>query len=57
MLGYLETRLSINDIGRELYISRNTVKTHVRSIYQKLGVQNRLQAQLWRQGEEAPGSE
>jgi LuxR family maltose regulon positive regulatory protein len=27
-----------------LYISRNTVKTHVRSVYQKLGVQSRSQA-------------
>jgi LuxR family transcriptional regulator, maltose regulon positive regulatory protein len=27
-----------------LYVSRNTVKTHLRSIYQKLGVECRSQA-------------
>ena len=27
-----------------LYVSRNTVKTHLRSIYQKLGVESRPQA-------------
>ena len=27
-----------------LYVSRNTVKTHLRSVYQKLGVASRSQA-------------
>ena len=27
-----------------LYVSRNTVKTHLRSIYQKLGVSSRSEA-------------
>jgi LuxR family maltose regulon positive regulatory protein len=31
-------------IGETLYISRNTVKTHIRSIYQKLGVASRSEA-------------
>jgi len=31
-------------IGATLYISRNTVKTHLRSIYQKLGVTSRAEA-------------
>jgi LuxR family maltose regulon positive regulatory protein len=35
------TYLQIADI---LYISRNTVKTHLRSIYRKLGVASRSQA-------------
>jgi DNA-binding CsgD family transcriptional regulator len=32
------------EIGRELHIELNTVRTHIRSIYEKLGVINRAEA-------------
>src|SRR4051794_23106196 len=35
---------SLSDIAEELVVSLNTVKTHVRSIYQKLGVNSRQDA-------------
>ena len=36
--------LSNREIGVELYISLNTVKWYVKSLYSKLGVQSRTQA-------------
>jgi LuxR family maltose regulon positive regulatory protein len=33
-----------DDIALQLYVSVNTVKTHTRSIYRKLGVPNRRAA-------------
>lgn len=36
--------LSERDIGRELYISRNTIHSHTKSIYRKLGVSSRALA-------------
>ncbi|HMR95055.1 MAG TPA: LuxR C-terminal-related transcriptional regulator [Microthrixaceae bacterium] len=41
VLALLPTRLSNTDIGRQLLMSVNTVKTHLRSIYAKLGVGDR----------------
>jgi LuxR family maltose regulon positive regulatory protein len=41
LLPYLQTHLSIAEIGKRLYISRNTVSTEVGSIYRKLGVTTR----------------
>ncbi len=34
-------------IAQELTVSRNTVKTHVREIFQKLGVSDRTRAAVW----------
>lgn len=34
------------EIGEQLDISQNTVKTHLKSIYRKLGVRNRTEAVL-----------
>jgi LuxR family maltose regulon positive regulatory protein len=38
------TRLSFPEIGEELFLSPNTVKSQAISIYRKLGVSNRSQA-------------
>ncbi len=42
--------LSERDIGRELYLSHNTVHSHTRSIYRKLGVSSRAEAILKARG-------
>jgi LuxR family transcriptional regulator, maltose regulon positive regulatory protein len=44
VLRLLGGTLSRRDIGRELGISPDTVKSHVRAIYRKLGVSSRLEA-------------
>ena len=44
VLGLLPTGLSAREIGDELGISRDTVKTHTRRLYQKLGVSSRRSA-------------
>ena len=36
--------LSERDIGRELYLSHNTIHSHTRSIYRKLGASSRSEA-------------
>ncbi len=40
----LQGTLSIRDIGRELYLSPNTIKTHTRTLYRKLDVSDRREA-------------
>ena len=44
VLQLLTSDLSERDIGQELYVSHNTVHSHVRSIYRKLGVSSRAHA-------------
>jgi LuxR family transcriptional regulator, maltose regulon positive regulatory protein len=44
VLHYLPTNLSAREIADELYLSVNTVKTHQRHLYQKLGARSRTQA-------------
>jgi DNA-binding NarL/FixJ family response regulator len=44
VLEYLAVGYSNDEIARRLYISRNTVKFHLRVIYQRLGVHNRVEA-------------
>ena len=44
LLPYLPTRMSNREIAAELCVSVNTIKTHLRHIYWKLGVEDRDQA-------------
>jgi len=39
--------LSNEEIGKKIFISRKTVKTHIRNIFDKLQVHNRFKAALW----------
>jgi LuxR family maltose regulon positive regulatory protein len=44
VLRYLPTKLSVPEIADELYLSVNTVKTHMRHLYDKLGAHRRHEA-------------
>jgi LuxR family maltose regulon positive regulatory protein len=44
VLRLLPTRLSNREIGHQLYVSVNTVRTHVQAIYRKLAVATRAEA-------------
>ena len=44
LLPYLQTHLTIGEIGERLFVSRNTVSSEVASIYRKLGVSSRSDA-------------
>ena len=44
VLRYLPTNLTRPEIARELYVSINTVNTHIRNIYLKLGARDRSSA-------------
>jgi LuxR family maltose regulon positive regulatory protein len=63
ILRLLPTRLSQREIGRRQFVSYNTVHSHIRSIYRKLGVSSRVDAVkrarerglLWDSVRESPG--
>ena len=44
ILEQLKTKDTLAEIGERLFISENTVRTHVKSIYKKLGVSKRQDA-------------
>ena len=44
VLPYLQTHLTIGEIGERLFVSRNTVSSELSSIYRKLGVSSRRDA-------------
>ena len=44
VLQFLPSRLTIPEIASELYVSHNTLKFHLRTIYRKLAVNSRAEA-------------
>lgn len=36
--------MTLEELARELFVSRNTIKTQVRSVYRKLGISTRREA-------------
>lgn len=47
VLGELTVGDTLEDIGARLHVSRNTVKSQVRSVYRKIGVSTRAEAIAW----------
>jgi len=47
VLAELAEDVTLEDIARKLFVSRNTVKTQVRSIYRKIGASTRADAAAW----------
>ena len=46
VLGLISKSYTNMDIGKTLFISEKTVKTHIKNIFEKLGVRNRVEATL-----------
>jgi len=47
VLALVTLGLSNAEVAAKLYLSANTLKTHVRSVYRKIGAANRSQAVAW----------
>jgi LuxR family maltose regulon positive regulatory protein len=50
VLGYLARGYTNREIANRLYVSVNTVKTHLKNLYGKLGVSSREEAVEWGEG-------
>jgi LuxR family transcriptional regulator of spore coat protein len=47
VLSNLTEEVTLEQIASKLYVTRNTVKSQVRSVYRKLGVSTRAEAVEW----------
>jgi LuxR family transcriptional regulator, transcriptional regulator of spore coat protein len=47
VLGELSEDVTLEEIATRLYVTRNTVKSQVRSVYRKIGVSTRAEAVAW----------
>ncbi len=54
VLGYLPSHLSTRQIAAAIYLSPNTVKTHLKAIYRKMGAASRSEAVAIAVGRELP---
>lgn len=49
VLGELTEDVTLEEIATRLFVTRNTVKSQVRSVYRKIGVSTRAEAVAWAQ--------
>jgi len=49
VLGHLSDDVTLEEIASALFVTRNTVKSQVRSLYRKIGVSSRADAVAWAQ--------
>jgi len=49
ILSHLEAGVTLDQVAARLFVSRNTVKTQLRSLYRKLGISTRAEALEWAQ--------
>ena len=49
VLGHLSEAVTLEEIASTLFVTRNTVKSQVRSLYRKIGVSSRADAVAWAQ--------
>ena len=47
VLGHLSANVTLEEIASTLFVTRNTVKSQVRSLYRKIGVSSRADAVAW----------
>jgi LuxR family transcriptional regulator, transcriptional regulator of spore coat protein len=47
VLGELSEDVTLEEIAARLFVTRNTVKSQVRSVYRKIGVSTRAEAVAW----------
>ncbi len=47
VLAELGEDVTLEDIATRLFVTRNTVKSQVRSVYKKIGVSTRAEAVAW----------
>jgi len=47
VLGNLSEDVTLEEIAAKLWVTRNTIKSQVRSLYRKIGVSTRADAVAW----------